>query len=62
MKANKGKTIMEFINSLRLSIGQYDFENAVLIGKGRYGNVYEVKSFDDIKFYASKVLKFENTK
>jgi serine/threonine protein kinase len=62
MKANKGKTIMEFINSLRLSIGQYDFENDVLIGKGRYGNVYEVISFDDNKLYASKVLKFENTK
>jgi hypothetical protein len=47
MKANNGKSIIEFIHSLRLSIGQYDFENALLIGNGRYGNVYEVKSFDD---------------
>ena len=62
MKAKHVKSIMDFINSLRLSIGQYDFDNAVLIGKGRYGNVCEVKSFDDKKIYASKVLKFENSK
>ena len=29
MKAKHGKSIMDFINSLRLSIGQYDFDNAV---------------------------------
>ena len=62
MKANHGKSILDFIHSLRLSIGQYDFENALLIGNGRYGNVYEVKSFDDKNIYASKILKFEDSK